>query len=150
MSKSKFVVEVTNVKRRGPAFVMPGRLVTGSDGRPRVEVSASGVLVLDPSEDQPTRVRLTSAQFQEYSYDLEGKSEGKYGCERELQLNAVDVQTGERAVLSYREAAELVAANLNDDAAALEDQAKQAAELAKAASDLEEGEEEDGSTENFE
>jgi len=140
----KFVIEVSNVKRRGPAFVYPGRLMPDPAGGPaRVEVSALGVLVLDPSENQDTSVRLTSAQFLNYSYEIEGKTHGKYGCDRDLKLHAVDVESGEKLELSYAEALDIVVQGINDDAAAEADQKKQADELAKAALDLEEDEEDE-------
>lgn len=141
---SKFVIEVSNIKRSGPAFVYPGRLVPVLDAEGKqigqqVEVSALGILVLDPSEHQDTSVKLTGEQFQKYSYDFEGKTEGKHGCERELALHAVDVETGERQTITFAEALEIIAADLNNDEAAKADQAKQAEEFAKAASDLEDG-----------
>lgn len=141
---SRLVIEVSNIKRRGPAFVYPGRLVSDENGAQRVEVSQTGVLVMDPSEHQDTSLKLTSAQFNAHSYELEGKSEGKYGCDRELKLHAVNLDSGERHPLTFAQAAEIVAENLNDDAAAEADQAKQAAEFAAADKDEDDADEDDG------
>ncbi len=132
---SKFVIEISNIRRRGPVVVHPGKLVedAAAPGGKRVEVSRVGVLVLDPSEHEDTSIKLTGEQFQAHSYSLEAKLEGKHGCERELAAHAVDVETGEKQAITYAEAAEIIAADLNNDEAALADQAKQAAEFDAAA-----------------
>jgi len=128
---TRFVVEVSNAKRNGPAYVHPGALMNGG-----VCVTATGILVLHPSTDaDATRVQLTAQQFRDYSYDLEGKSAGKFGCAKDVALHAVNPDTGERVPLSFAEARELVEQNLNDDEAALADQAKQEAEIQKLADD---------------
>ncbi len=134
---SKFVIEISNIKRRGPAFVHPGKLIedpAAPNGK-RVEVSQTGVLVLDPSEHEDTSIKLTGEQFQSHSYSIEAKTEGKFGCERELALHVVDVETGEKQAISYAEASELVAEKLNDDDAALAEQVRKAAEFDAAAKD---------------
>lgn len=132
----RFVIEVANAKRNGPAYVHPGELVNG-----QVAVTAVGILVLFPSTDaEDTRVQLTSAQFKAYSYDLEAKVSGKYGCTRDIALSAVNPDTGERKSITFEEAAEIVALDLNDDAAALDDQARQAEEIQALADDRDEDE----------
>lgn len=147
----RFVIEVSNPDRNAPAFVHPGELVPVTtldahgdrvpvfrEGQPvmQVQVQATGLLVLDPSGPRETsRIALTSEQFRQFSYDLEGKSEGKYGCDRSIELHAANADTGERMRISYAEAAELVAQSVTDDAAAIADQKKKAAEWAAACDD---------------
>lgn len=139
----RFVVEVANAKRNGPAYVHPGALVKGTDGRQQVAVTATGILVLHPSTDHDaTRIQFTSQQFRDYSYELEAKSMGRFGCTKDVALSAVNPDTGERLPISFEEASDIVASNLNDDAAALADQAKQEAEIQKMADDRDEDERE--------
>ena len=137
----RFVIEVSNRKFSGPAYIHPGELVVDANGRKSIQVRAAGILLLHPnSETSPTRVQLTSEQFKQFSYDLEAKSEGKYGCAKEIDLFALDVDKQDRLQLSFAEAADMVASNVNDDEAALADQAKQAAEIEKLADDRDEEE----------
>lgn len=127
----RFVIEVSNPSRYVPAFVHPGELVGGT-----VVAAVTGLLVLDPSGPREvSRIALTAEQFRQYSYDLEGKSAGKYGCEKSIELHAADADTGERMPVTYAEAAELVRERVTDDDAALADQAKKAAEWAQACDD---------------
>lgn len=126
----RYVIEVSNPNRNAPAFVHPGELVGKS-----VQCAVTGLLVLDPAGREPTRLALTAEQFRQFSYDLEGKSEGKFGCEKSIELHAADPDTGERVQLSFADASELFKKDLIDDAAALENQKKQAAEWAKACDD---------------
>lgn len=153
---SRFVIEIQNGKYDAPAFVHPGRLIPCTernaqgeqvpvmrDGKPvmTLSVTATGVLVLHPGTRQnPSAVRVTSEQFREFSYEIEAKAEGKYGCEKEIEIYAVDADTGEKVRYSYAQAAELVEANLNDDAAALADQKRQDEEIQKLADSRDEEE----------
>lgn len=123
MSK-KYLVEVANAKRRGPAYVHAD--------------NSSGVLFLD----EDSRVPITAEQFAAFSFELEAKAEGKKGCAKEVRLYATDPTTGESMPISFDDAKGLFAQRLIDDEAALTEQAKQAAELNKLADDRDEEERE--------
>ena len=124
---SKYVIEVVNIRTDGgPVYVRPN-------------ATGPGMLFLSPNAiDAETRVRITAQQFQDLSYDLEGFSEGKHGVTKQIGLELRNVETGERDRVAFSEAAEMVKAGLNDDAAALADQQRQADEIAKLEADKDE------------
>lgn len=103
-----------------------GLLVLHADG------GVHGSLDFYPARaGQRTRLPLTPEQFRKFAYDIEAHAEAVHGIwKKDLEIYAVNLTTGEREQVTYAQALQVLAA-IDDEAAAaaLEEQAKQRAEL---------------------
>ncbi len=123
---SRYVIEVVNTRRDGGPVYLSGLALN---------------LLLTPSTDETeTRIKITSEQFKLLAYDLEGFEGGKFGVPKQIALYLLDLDTGASERITFEQALKVITGGVNDDAAALADQNKQAAELDRLCSDLDQDE----------